>query len=192
MRKIKMYFIVSIDGFACGRNGEMDWLAEADIPRGVGSGISDFFGDVGTIVFTRAYYSALFACDLAYPFLKRPCIVVKHPGEGKISGGGDMEYISCANGYCDALERVREVRDTEGKDIWVAGGTELINAFFDAGLVDEVIITVIPVSLGQGKRLLPADFSDRNWKTVKTADFGDGFKQVHYRNSHLSSHSDVN
>jgi dihydrofolate reductase len=46
-------------------------------------------------------------------------------------------------------------RDAGGKNIWMVGGGELAAQFADAGLLDELIVSVIPVVLGGGKRLLP-------------------------------------
>lgn len=42
-----------------------------------------------------------------------------------------------------------------GKDIWIAGGGKLISAFLDLELIDEMVITIVPIILGSGIRLFP-------------------------------------
>jgi len=53
---------------------------------------------------------------------------------------------------------VRRLKNTAGKDIWLFGGSELFRSFLDAGYIDTVEVTVIPVMLGSGVPLLGAPY----------------------------------
>ncbi len=53
----------------------------------------------------------------------------------------------------DPVATVRELKDQDGKDIWLWGSLKLMRALLDAGLVDEVRMLVCPVSLGKGARV---------------------------------------
>jgi len=58
----------------------------------------------------------------------------------------------------DIVEKLRKLKSTDGPDLALAGSISLTSVLFDAGLVDEVILIVYPVLLGQGKRLLSDSF----------------------------------
>ena len=56
----------------------------------------------------------------------------------------------------NVLERVRELKESPGQDILVAGSASLVQALHAAGLVDEFRLMVFPIVLGSGKRLFGA------------------------------------
>jgi dihydrofolate reductase len=58
-----------------------------------------------------------------------------------------------------------------GKNVWIAGGGDLVGQFADAGLLDEVIVYVAPVTLGRGKPLLPRAVELRLEETARNGDF---------------------
>jgi dihydrofolate reductase len=67
-----------------------------------------------------------------------------------MQGGTTFHFV--ADGIDSALAQAREAAD--GKDVLVGGGAEIINAYLAAGQVDELEISVVPLILGSGERLL--------------------------------------
>nr|WBO78122.1 dihydrofolate reductase family protein [Streptomyces sp. SBE_14.2] len=67
-----------------------------------------------------------------------------------------------------ALDRIRELRDTEGGDLAMMGSPTLVRALIAAGLVDELQLVVMPVLLGGGKSIFPADGGKRPLELVST------------------------
>ncbi len=65
--------------------------------------------------------------------------------------GADITFVSGA--VSDALPRIRAVAGE--RDIWVVGGGDLAGQFFDAGALDEIAVSIAPVTLGSGAPLLP-------------------------------------
>jgi dihydrofolate reductase len=65
----------------------------------------------------------------------------------------------------DALERVAELRSQPGKDIWLWGGGELFGSLAAAGLVDTVEVGIMPVLLGEGRKVMAG--YDRRVKLVQ-------------------------
>lgn len=65
------------------------------------------------------------------------------------------------------------------RNVWVVGGGDLAGQFFDAGLLDELIIQVAPVTLGAGKPLFPRDVTDPPLRLLGTQTFGP-FVEVRY------------
>ena len=71
-------------------------------------------------------------------------------------------------------------RAAGGKDLWIVGGGDLVGQFHDQGLLDEVIVTFAPVTLGSGKPLLPRRITTPPLELQDVQRFGP-FAQVTYR-----------
>ncbi|CAM5675990.1 MULTISPECIES: dihydrofolate reductase family protein [Streptomyces] len=80
-----------------------------------------------------------------------------------------------------ALETVRELRATEGGDLAMMGSPTLVRALIAAGLVDELRLVVMPVLLGGGKSVFPADGGLRSWELVSSATAKTGAQVNVYR-----------
>ena len=67
-----------------------------------------------------------------------------------------------------------------GKNLWIVGGGELVGQFYDAGLLDELIVQVGSVTLGTGKQLLPREIVSPSLKLLSVQKFGPGFAELRY------------
>jgi dihydrofolate reductase len=80
-----------------------------------------------------------------------PVFVVTHEARAPWVRKGGTTFHFVNDGIEDALRRAREVRG--GKDVRIAGGANLVLQYLNAGLVDELVLSVAPTFLGGGKRL---------------------------------------
>ncbi|AKN69578.1 deaminase/reductase [Streptomyces sp. PBH53] len=80
-----------------------------------------------------------------------------------------------------ALGKVRELRAAEGGDLAMMGSPTLVRALIGAGLVDELQLVVMPVLLGGGKSIFPADGGMRSWELVSSATAKTGAQVNVYR-----------
>ncbi|MEV5382159.1 dihydrofolate reductase family protein [Streptomyces sp. NPDC052721] len=80
-----------------------------------------------------------------------------------------------------ALDKVRELRAAEGGDLAMMGSPTLVRALIAAGLVDEMQLVVMPVLLGGGKSIFPADGGLRSWELVSSATAKTGAQVNVYR-----------
>ena len=67
-----------------------------------------------------------------------------------------------------------------GGNLWLVGGGELVGQFYDAGLLDELIVQVGSVTLGSGKPLLPRQITSPSLRLVSVQQFGEGFAELRY------------
>jgi dihydrofolate reductase len=80
----------------------------------------------------------------------------------------------------DIEKRVFEIRNEEGKDIWLFGGASLTTSLLNAGMVDEFLLAIHPVILGSGKALFNG-VDKRNWlKLTECKTFDNGLMQNRY------------
>jgi dihydrofolate reductase len=76
---------------------------------------------------------------------------------------------------------IQSLKDQLGeKDIWLVGGGQLITAFLSHDLIDRLIITHIPVILGQGIPLFPGKHPASSWKLTQTESFASGAVSLSY------------
>ncbi|QTD98679.1 dihydrofolate reductase family protein [Streptomyces cyanogenus] len=81
----------------------------------------------------------------------------------------------------EALDKVRELRAAEGGDLAMMGSPTLVRALIEAELVDELQLVVMPVLLGGGKSIFPADGGKRTWELVSSATAKTGAQLNVYR-----------
>lgn len=155
MKKIILDLAVTLDGFIEGPNGEIDWCI---MDEDGGSDFIDFVAGIDTIFYGRVSYELWGN----YQPDENESPIVK---EVYKSISGKTQYVFSTtktndNGNGNAIfinsnikERVMEIKQQPGKDIWLYGGAKLITTFINLGLVDILRLVVHPVILGSGKPL---------------------------------------
>jgi dihydrofolate reductase len=157
MAKTQFYTATSIDGYIADGQNSLDWLFEAESGRD-GSSFESFFAGVGAFAMGATTYEwvlqheslldqpqkwASFYGDVpSWVFTHRSLPAI--PGARLNFVSGDVQPVHAA--MCAAAGE---------KNVWIVGGGELAGAFTDAGLLDELILGVAPVTLGAGVPLLP-------------------------------------
>lgn len=143
----------SLDGFVADRHGTLDWLDGLDLdPAGPGS-FAEIDARTGAMVMGRATYEwvarALERSGDPWPH-RQPCWVRTRRSLARPILGADLHITDDP-----AAEVTAELRRIAGDaDVWCVGGGQTASWLLDAGLLDEVWITVAPVVLGRGVPLL--------------------------------------
>ncbi|MCF0074456.1 dihydrofolate reductase family protein [Dyadobacter sp. CY261] len=152
MRKIILDLAVSLDGFIEGPNGEIDWIVMDD---SVGNGLVDFLKDIDTIFYGRVSYDlwGQYQPEESASEAEKSLWAAVHSKEKYVfsqhaNGDGKATYVNA-----NIAEKVNEVRNMPGKDIWLYGGGSLITTFINQDLIDVYRLAIYPVILGAGKPL---------------------------------------
>jgi dihydrofolate reductase len=87
--------------------------------------------------------------------------------------GADIRFIS--GDVRPVHAEMAKIAKAEGKNIWIVGGGELAGKFYDAGLLDELVITFASVTLGKGMPLLPRRIVAPPLKLLSVRQHGEGF-----------------
>ena len=169
-RKVIVYVATSADGFIARPDGDVGWL-DRPMPKGE-YGMPEFYRSVDTILYGRKTYD--FGVSYGQPFdaKKRNIVFSRSRPENPAP---HTEFTSEAPG-----DVVATLRTDGGSNIWVMGGAEIIGALIDAGQVDELIVHVIPVLIGEGIPLASPARRESQLTLVSTEAHPDGVVRLHY------------
>ncbi|UII56111.1 dihydrofolate reductase family protein [Cytobacillus spongiae] len=140
-RKIQLFIAMSLDGYIATKEDSLDWLFSVE---GEGdNGYSSFYEGIDTIIMgKRTYDWVMKEMKGEFPYQNKKCFVFSrspHP---------HTEFVQFQSG--NVTEFVHTLKQSEGKGIWIVGGGEVLHTFLKEKLVDEMIVTIAPVILGEG------------------------------------------
>ncbi len=167
MRKIILFIASSLDGFIARKSGGIDWLfTDQDY------GYTEFFKTIGVVIMGRKTYDQTLTFG-EYPFKGKEAFVFSRSRAGATDGNarfisGDVEI------FMDSL------KSKQGKDIWLVGGSELIQQFLKHDLIDEFVISIHPIILGEGIPLFLAPTPQKALHLEQCKTFDTGLVQITY------------
>ncbi|MFQ9317661.1 dihydrofolate reductase family protein [Dysgonomonas mossii] len=173
MKKIKLYIAASIDGYIADIEGGLDWLSEYPITSELNYGYDKFFDSVDTVILGGRTYRDILNMDVIYPYKDKISYVITR---NKMNNPKENIHFISEN----ITETVSELKKQEGKAIWLVGGSEVIAILLDNDLIDEMIITTIPVILGSGIPLFPNTSKESAWQLHNTHSYSNNILQVEY------------
>jgi len=171
--RTRYYTATTLDGFIADEHDSLDWLfTRARDPDGMLS-YGDFIAEVGALAMGATTYEWILRHEFGdtdprewrWPYAQ-PSWVFTHR-ELRAVPGAPLEFASGDVGPVHA----RMVEAAGGRDVWIVGGGDLVGQFADAGLLDEVLVTIAPVTLGAGAPLLPRRLELRLEEVGRNGDF---------------------
>ncbi|MCB1167533.1 MAG: dihydrofolate reductase family protein [Leptospiraceae bacterium] len=181
--KTQYYTATSIDGFIATKDHSLEWLFSLGDPEN--SSYPDFIKDVGAIAMGSHTYEWVLnnhirpGTDQAQPWpYEQPVWVFTSrslPVPEDVPEGG-LQFV---RGDVAPVFAQIKARLSSDKNLWVTGGGELVGQFYDAGLLDELIIQIGSVILGDGMPLLPRAISPP-LKLTSVSFMGSGFAELRY------------
>ena len=186
-RKIIVYIAMSADGYIARADGNVDWLNR---PQTAGDyGMSAFYNSIDTIIWGRKTYEPMLQKFAALKTKAKPARASKSPT--KSSASQIKNYIFSRHppaAFPPDVEFVREpikefakrLRSQAGKDIWMMGGAGIIGSFLDENEIDEFIIHVIPIFIGEGIPLVQPRHRAISLELLSTKAWPDGVVRLHY------------
>ncbi|MCB9628181.1 MAG: dihydrofolate reductase [Sandaracinaceae bacterium] len=169
MKRVHVFMAMSLDGFIAGPNDELDWLQR----EGAEDTFTPFMQGVGAMLMGRRTYDVVSGFDGDWPYGETPVLVAT------------SRPLSAARGVVTAVsgsitDLVDEAKAAAGeRDVYLDGGA-LIRSALDAGLVDELTLTLIPTVLGAGLPLWTGVARRHELTLQSSRELGAGLVQLRY------------
>lgn len=170
--RVRLYIAMSLDGFIADPQGGIGWLEDVPSDAGEDYGYASFFDSIGSLVMGRRTYEQVLTFG-GWPYDGKPTYVFTRT----LTEAASPDTAIIASDVREGVRRI--VRETPG-DVWLVGGADLVASFRTCDLIDEYLLFVMPVLLGDGIPLFRA--SPRTSKLRRTAVrlFPSGATLLHY------------
>ncbi len=173
MSAVILYIAASLDGYIAKADGSVDWLAIVNDEE-TDYGYADFYAGVDAIAMgSRTYEQVLDFEEWPYPD-KRVFVFTRRMLEPLAH---DVTFTSQS-----PVDFVRGLDSAGLRTLWLAGGGDLVASFMEHRLIDEYIISVIPIVLGDGIPLFKSPLPEHRLELLESTDYSSGLIQLHYRN----------
>ena len=159
------YTASSIDGYIVDDRESLDWLLTRNIDADGAFGYRAFSNSVGALVMGATTYEWILANDPDEWQYKQPTWVLTHRPDIVRAGDGVRAFDGAVTELHPQL-----VQAAGYQDVWVVGGGDAAAQFAHAGLIDEMIVSYAPCTLGTGGRLMP---SHTEWTLTESGVNGD-------------------
>ena len=165
---------MSLDGYIAKPNDDLSFLNRVE-KAGEDYGYAEFTATIDTLIIGRKTYD----------------YVLKHVGPSHYDDGQRDVYVITRTERSkvgrttfytgDLPELVKQLKSGNGKNIYCDGGAEVINELMKHDLLDEYIISIVPVLLGDGIKLFNDGRPEQILELVTTRTFDTGLVQLHFK-----------
>lgn len=162
---------MSADGFIAGENDNIDFLTPFQT-EGEDYGYNEFINSVGSIIVGRKTYEKVIRMGFPYHPDKTVYVATRSSIQ---SDTGNLLYY---NGSFKSL--ISKLKSSHQNNIYCDGGAELAKSLIAEDLIDEIILSVIPVKLENGTSLFENGVVPQNFSLKKKREFKTGLVQFSY------------
>lgn len=173
MRKLKLYIAMSLNGKIAKADGSVEWLNEIPNPDKDDFGYSAFYNSVDTTIQGYATYRQIVDWGIEFPYKATKNYVFTRNKQHQ-----NTEHVTfVAENHAGF---VRELKAEKGKDIWLIGGGQVNTLLLNEGLIDEILVFVMPVVLSDGISLFERLPAETKLKLAGSKEYANGVVELRY------------
>ena len=170
-----VYIGTSLDRYIEDRNGGLEWLDSVPNSENLDMGYDNFMSRIEALVMGRKTFEKVCSFDCEWPYSK-PVFVLSHSLKAPPEGYEDkVEIVS--GSLSEVLKHIHQKGHTE---LYIDGGVT-VQSFLKEDLIDDMIITTVPILLGGGVPLFGELPNEIEFEHVKTEVFLNAYVQSHYK-----------
>ncbi|MBN8696217.1 MAG: dihydrofolate reductase [Bacteroidetes bacterium] len=171
-RKVILYIATSLDGYIAKPNDDLSFLSIVH-KEGLDYGYTDFVNSVDTVILGRKTYDWVMTQVPEFPHADKNAYIITRTTKPSI---GKTQFYTA-----DLKALISQLKSEQGKNIFIDGGAELVNTLLKDHLIDELIISIIPILVGDGIKLFKDGRPEQNLELISSQQFETGLVQVHYK-----------
>lgn len=171
-RKVILYIATSLDGYIAKPNDNLDFLSIVE-QEGQDYGYMDFVQNVDAVIVGRKTYDKVLSMGFDFPHADKDTYIITRTARPNI---GSIKFYTG-----DLKSLIVKLKAEKGKNIYCDGGAEIVNKLLKENLIDEIIISVIPILIGNGTKLFNDGRPEQKLTLISTKQFEKGLAQLHYK-----------
>lgn len=174
MKKLKLYIACSFDHYIARSNGDVSWLELPEYAiEGEDYGYQKFIDGIGTTIMGHTTYKIIQGFDIPFPYSDKKNYVFSR--DHSFQNDENVEYVKE-----EIAPFVRRLKLSKGKDIWLIGGGQINQLLLNYNLIDEMIITIMPIMLGHGVKLFHGVVKEKKLNLIDSKHYPNGVLQLKY------------
>jgi dihydrofolate reductase len=171
MTKIVLYIASSLDGYIARKDGSIDWLTAFETDE-TDHGYGEFYRSIDGLAMGRKTYEQVLTFG-EWPHPDKPSYVFT-----KQSRSSERDDVLFTSATPDKFLHEMELQGLQR--IWLVGGAELIAAFLQSQLIDEYILSIVPIILGEGIPLFLPSPTEMRLKLMEVQKYPTELVQLKY------------
>ncbi len=174
-KKNSVFIATSIDGYIADKNGGIDWLHSIPNPNNEDMGYVDFTKNIDALVMGRTTFETVCDFDIDWPYEKPVFVLSNTLNEIPESHKGKAFLVKGS-----LTEILKHIHQRGYHQLYIDGGAT-IQSFLKEDLIDEMLITIIPIVLGGGSSLFSELPKGLEFEFIESKIFLNQLTQNHYR-----------
>lgn len=170
-RKVILYIAASLDGYIATHDEDLKFLESVE-REGEDYGYGKFIKSVDAVIVGRKTYDKVLSMGFDFPHADKESYIITRTPRPDI---GNIRFYTG-----EVKELVLKLKSEPGNNIFVDGGSEIVHLLMSENLIDEYIISIIPVLLGDGIRLFRDGRPQEDLRLISSTAFESGLVQLHY------------
>lgn len=171
-RKIILYIATSLDGYIAKPHDDLSFL-NIVAKEGEDYGYNNFMQIIDTVILGRKTYDWVMKQVPDFPHADKTTYIITRTSRPSI---GKTHFYSG-----NLKDLVLQLKKEPGKNIFIDGGAEIVNELLKYKLIDDFIISLIPILLGNGTRLFKDGAPEQELILINVNKFDTGLVQLHYK-----------
>lgn len=172
-KPVVVYIAMSLDGYIATNDDDISFL-DAVAVEGEDYGYSAFIDSVSTVILGNTTYQKVASMGIEFPYpIEKQVYVLSS------QNNGTKKNITYWNDSLSSLMQRIKSEQSDGV-IFVDGGSAVVRSFLEEGFVDKIIVSIIPVLLGNGKKLFQSGISSKKLSFIQSKSFPSGLVQLEY------------
>lgn len=174
-KKNSVFIATSLDGYIADKNGGIDWLNSIPNPDNDNMGYVDFTNKIDALVMGRVTFETIVGFDVNWPY-KKPVFVLSNTLKDIPQSHKEKVFLTKGT-LRDVLDQIHEKGFYR---LYIDGGTTIQN-FLKEDLIDEMLLTTIPILLGGGVSLFSELQNEMKFELIGTKIYLNQITQNHYK-----------
>jgi dihydrofolate reductase len=170
-RNVILYIAASLDGYIAKPGDDLGFLSMVE-KKGEDYGYADFITTVDTVILGRKTHDWVMKHIQEFPHADKDTYVITRTA--RPSFGRTIFYTGALKNL------ILRLKSEPGKNIFIDGGAEIVHVLLKERLIDEFIISVIPILLGDGIKLFNDGRPEEKLELINVKTFKTGLAQLHY------------